>query len=271
MVFFAGLPGTGKSLLAHQLAHLAHAAGRAVAMLQWDVARPALEASVAGSRYPLKEGVSHNVIRVASGLWARAAIAEWAAAVTPNHLLIGETPLVGHRFVELVRPAGDQAEQFLSSQECRFVIPVPSHAVRDFLEAERDRRIAQPLHDREREDAPPKVLRDLWHTLAHVAEKLGIAPGVTAREGDDPAAGAVPYDPVVYRRVYESVLKHRHTDSIRLDTILPTGTFSVYDFTVPRSDLVPTSAESARFIREVESRFPDVDALEREVERWWVT
>ena len=27
LVFFAGLPGTGKSLLSHQLAHLAHAMG----------------------------------------------------------------------------------------------------------------------------------------------------------------------------------------------------------------------------------------------------
>ena len=47
-VFFAGLPGTGKSLLIHQLAHLAHARGRRVHLLQWDVARPAFEASPAG-------------------------------------------------------------------------------------------------------------------------------------------------------------------------------------------------------------------------------
>src|SRR5436309_1145639 len=37
-VFFAGLPGTGKSLLIHQLAHLAHARGRRIRLLQWDVA-----------------------------------------------------------------------------------------------------------------------------------------------------------------------------------------------------------------------------------------
>ncbi len=270
MVFFAGLPGTGKSLLAHQLAHLAHAAGRTVDLLQWDVARPAIEASDAGSRYPPKDGVARSIIRVASGLWARAAVAQWAAASAPDHLLIGETPLVGHRFIELARPAGDQAEQFLAAQDCRFVIPVPSHAVRGFLEAERERRIAHPLHDQEREDAPPHVLRDLWNTLTQVAERLGIA-SVTAREGVDPSAGAVPYDPVVYQRVYETVLRHRHADSIHLETILPTGTFSVYDFAVPRRDLVPTPAESARFIRQVEACFPDVDAVEREVERWWVT
>ena len=36
LVFFAGMPGTGKSLLVHLLAHLAHAAGRPVHLLQWD-------------------------------------------------------------------------------------------------------------------------------------------------------------------------------------------------------------------------------------------
>jgi adenylylsulfate kinase-like enzyme len=51
LVCFAGLPGTGKSLLSHQFAHLAHAMGRTVHMLQWDVARPVFEASPAGQRY----------------------------------------------------------------------------------------------------------------------------------------------------------------------------------------------------------------------------
>ena len=50
MVFVAGLPGTGKSLVIHQLAHLAADAGRAVHLLQWDVARPVFEASAAGRR-----------------------------------------------------------------------------------------------------------------------------------------------------------------------------------------------------------------------------
>src|SRR5919201_3102249 len=44
MVFFAGLPGTGKSFLVHQLTHLAVARGRRVHLLQWDVARPMFEA-----------------------------------------------------------------------------------------------------------------------------------------------------------------------------------------------------------------------------------
>ena len=58
LVFFAGLPGTGKSLLIHQLAHLAHGRGRHVHLLQRDVARPVFEASRAGRRHPQVHGVT---------------------------------------------------------------------------------------------------------------------------------------------------------------------------------------------------------------------
>jgi adenylylsulfate kinase-like enzyme len=62
MVFLAGLPGTGKSLLAHQLAHMASDAGRTIHLLQWDVARPVFEASAAGTPHqlsrPFFEGAS---------------------------------------------------------------------------------------------------------------------------------------------------------------------------------------------------------------------
>jgi len=50
LVFFAGLPGTGKSLLIHQLVHLAYARGRRIHLLQWDVARPVFEESGPGRR-----------------------------------------------------------------------------------------------------------------------------------------------------------------------------------------------------------------------------
>ena len=77
MVFFAGLPGTGKSLLVHQVAHLAFGVGRSVHLLQWDVARPVFEASPAGRRYPLVDGVTQAVIRKAAGLWVRQALVTW--------------------------------------------------------------------------------------------------------------------------------------------------------------------------------------------------
>src|SRR5262249_12663657 len=147
-VFFAGLPGTGKSLMVNQLAHLAQAAGRTVHLLQWDTARPAFEASPAGQRYPVVDGVTQGVVRKAVGLWVPAALLDWERRhPDPGHLLVGETPLVGNRFVELARPADDAAEARLTAPGTAFVIPVPSREVRVHMEGERARRAARPLHE----------------------------------------------------------------------------------------------------------------------------
>jgi hypothetical protein len=274
LVFFVGLPGTGKSLLVHQLAHLAGASGRSIHLLQWDVARPPFEVSPAARRYPPVDGVTHPVIRKAAGLWARHAITRWSERhPDPRHLLIGETPFAGNRFVELAQRLDDRAEPLLADPSCRFVIAVPSAEVRRFLEAQRERRAAEPLHPREREDAPPHVLRDLWRDLSAVAHQMGIATPEasrgTGRESASGADGPPPFDPVAYRRVYEAVLRHRNVDIVALDTILPTEKLSVYDFESAPLDLAPTEAETEQFIREVEHRYAGPAALEREIVRWW--
>ena len=62
VICFAGLPGTGKSLMIHQLAHLAHLRGRTISLLQWDTARPPFEASEAGRRYPQVGGVDRKSV-----------------------------------------------------------------------------------------------------------------------------------------------------------------------------------------------------------------
>lgn len=269
-VFVAGLPGTGKSLLVHQLAHLAHAAGRPVHLLQWDVARPAIERSPAGAAYPVVDGVTHGAIRIAAGLWARDAVARWVRGTPPpGHILIGETPLVGHRFIELVRVAGDEAEPFLSGLGCRFVIPVPSIEVRRAIEAERARRIEWPVHDREREDAPPSVLRSQWAALAKIAPLIGAGP--TPSQGRAPGGTAsIPYDPGVYERVYRLVLRRRHAQSIPLRTLLPAADVSVYHFAVPTLDLAPSPEEAAAFVRLVEGRFPNPLAIESAIDQWYL-
>lgn len=265
LVFFAGLPGTGKSLLIHQLAHLAHGRGRRVHLLQWDVARPVFEASGPGRRYPQDRGVTHGAIRLAVGRWARQALVRWDREHPgAEHLLIGETPCVGHRLIELARPGDDAAERLLAADGTRFVVPVPSREVRRHLEAERARRAGRPVHPREAEDAPHDVLRDLWRQLVSVAHALGIVDAPP-----DPAA-EVPYDPDVYQRVYVRVLARRRTSTLPLDTLLPTAAFSVYDFRVPTRELVPMDDEAARFVEMVEATCGDPEALRREIERWWV-
>jgi hypothetical protein len=258
-VFVAGLPGTGKSLLIHQLAHLASASGRRVHLLQWDVARPAFEASAAGRRYPQDRGVTHALIRIAVGRWARPAIARWDAAQPPSALLVGETPFVGHRFIDLARLLDDAAERVLTSPTTRFVIPVPSLSLRRHLEAERARRAAAPLHVREREDAPPDVLSGVWRELVGVATSLGVLH----------VAADTDYDPVVYRAVYERLLTRRHVETLMLDERLPTAGLSAYDFGISTTDLVPSEEDTARFIGDAEREYADPAAVERAVADWF--
>jgi hypothetical protein len=241
-VFAAGLPGTGKSLVIRELAHVAANAGRPVHLLQWDVARPVFEASKSGRRYPVVDGVTHPIVRRAVGLWARRALAAWQRRhAGAEHLLIGETPLVGGRLIELARHADDAAEPLLSAPTCRFAIVVPSVEVRQFIERERDRCAVRPRNPRERE-------------VVDVARQMGVSVGV------DPHAR---YEPDVYRLVYERVLCHRQTDTLRLDIVLPTEDRSVYDLTVPHRDLRPDEDEAEAAVREAEALGVG------DVERWW--
>lgn len=264
-VFVAGLPGTGKSLLIHQLVQLAHQQGRAVSLLQWDVARPAIENHAAAGAYPAHRGVTHGVVRVAVGRWARDAVARWAErAAGSRALLVGEAPLVGHRLVELVRCVDDAAEPVLGDPRTRFVIPVPSRELRRHLEAERSRRAAQPLHPREREDAPPAVLQDLWRQLAGVAATLGMT--------DAPASGApAPYDPELYRAVYQHVLRRRHVEVLRVDEVLPTATMSPYDLGIAVDDLQAGAEEAEAVIAGAGRDWADPAALELALGHWYDT
>ncbi len=249
-VFFAGLPGTGKSLFVHQVAHLAHQTGLRTHLLQWDVMRPPFEASAAGQRYPVVDGVTHVVIRRAVGLWARGKVFEWSQGhVGTGEILIGEVPLVGNRLIELVTPADDAVESFLASVNCVFSLPVPSNDVRHHIEAQRRHRFQVPQHARELEDAPPDVMRDTWQELLRSAFETGLLAAA-------PAADA-PYDSNVYRTLYEHLLQHRHSRTIEVETLLPTDAMSVYDYPPGCVFLQPAETEIEGWVRQAER---DLDA-----------
>lgn len=262
MVFFAGLPGTGKSLLIHQLSHLAATVNRRVHLLQWDVARPVFETHRAARRYPVEHGVTHGVIRKAIGLWVRQAVAVWHRDYPGyDHLLIGETPFIGNRFVELAQCLDDATEPLLTTADCVFVIPVPSLQLRRFIEAERRRRSDNPVHEREGEDAPPQVLQQLWQELVQTAPFLCI--------DDAPTKTGTAYDPLLYQRVYEALLRHRHTRVMPIDTILPTPQLSVYDFSIPHTHLAPIAKDVEASIHTIENRYADAATLQRALRQWY--
>ncbi|MXZ76572.1 MAG: hypothetical protein F4207_04830 [Gemmatimonadetes bacterium] len=266
MVFLAGLPGTGKSLLLQQLAILAHGRGRSPHLLQWDVCRlPFLTNDRVKEHYHEKDGITHAGVRKAVGLWARRAVGQWAETHRDDRdILIGEVPIIGNRLVELVRREQDPVEPLLSDGESAyFAIPTPSRRVRRLIETQRKERSVSPLHEREKGDAQPDIMYALWEDLQAVALRFGLLD----ETGQSCGAGA--YDPDLYCDTYSALLKHRPAGRIDLDMLLSTEGRSVYDLSAGQRDLVPSAPEVEAAIREMEDRFARPEALAQAVEQWY--
>jgi len=240
LVFFAGLPGVGKSLLLQQMTMMALAGGRRVTLLQWDIARQPFETP----RYPLSDGATHPLVIRATGAWLRGALVDWdARAKKPADMLIGEVPLNGGRFMELTWSIADEAESLLRDKRTQFLIPVPSRSVRALIEAKRERSIAEPQHENEAHDAPPDLLRALWLDLYRVGVALGLAP---------PTTSDAPYSPAVYEAVYRHLLQHRHAQVLPIDDPLQ-PTASVYDQAEPLPFLRATAAQAETILADLEA------------------
>ena len=180
MVFIAGLaPVWARASCSESWRRQRNRHARRVHLLQWDVARRPFDAPALLARYPEVDGITHAVLRKAAGLWARDAAAAWVERhLDGEGLLAGETPLIGHRFVELVEACpGRQAEAALSSEATRFIVPVPTVAVKQAIEAARAATTTTPRHERERADAVPSVIRLLWAELLAAATQLAAASG----------------------------------------------------------------------------------------------
>jgi hypothetical protein len=264
LVFIVGLPGVGKSLLAQQLALMAHAAGRNVHLLQWDVARqPFVSHEYVLKNYPEVDGITDGVVRKAIGLWARSAIGPWYQRHPDEAgLLIGEVPLIGNRLVELVQRDDDDAEPILGSSITRFVVPVPSRELRRVMVGKREASSANPQHEREQADAIPQVLQAAWLELYRIAQLVGITSTAASRQ---PA-----YDPDVYQSIYSMLLKYRYRQVVPLAETLPTENQSVYDLWIDQRELAPTMEQVRGYIAQVEQRYPDRQALTREIDQWYV-
>ena len=240
LVFFAGLPGVGKSLLLQQLALLARERGRTVHLLQWDVARQPFESP----RYPLRDGATHPLVIRAVGTWARGAVLDWQAAFGAGvDMLIGELPLIGGRLLELAQPMDDRTEDLLRGPRARFVLPLPSREVRRAIEAKRERTILAPRHDNEAHDAPPDLLRSLWQDLYRVAFQLGMVE----------AANDAPYSPAIYAAVYRHLLSRRTCLQLDIDQVLPAGA-SAYAGLDGLPNLCATQAEAERVLTRLEAQ-----------------
>ena len=127
MIFFTGLPASGKSFFIRALISMAGANGRRVHLMRWDAGLAPFQTDDILARYPDVADGSHPIVRKAAGLWGRQAVARWLD-LHPDHadLLVGEFPIVGNRFSELVKVLPDEVEAALVSLETAFVYPVPT-------------------------------------------------------------------------------------------------------------------------------------------------
>lgn len=260
MIFLAGLPGTGKSLLLKQLALMAEQAGRTVHMLQWDVTRSAFETVVFLQKYPEVKGVTHPAIRKAVGLWARQGVKQWYETYADtDHMLLGEVPLVGNRLTELTQSLADGAETILAGDKTFFVVPVPSKTVRQKIESARAQSIANPKHEKERNDANPYVLNLLWCDVAKVGYELEFT--------TVPPVEPIIYDPDVYAAVYRHLLTHRQHEILKIDMVLtPNG--SAYELVIGGGELKATAEEVETTFRMIEQQMTDQE-LETAVSDWY--
>ena len=258
-VFFAGLPGVGKSLYIRELAGTAHSMGRRVHSLQWDVARPAFTSPSIAARYPDRDNICNPMVRKGVGQWVRQAVLRWDRENAGDQsILIGEVPLIGHRLLELVQVHTDAAEAILADARTLFVTPVPSVAVRAAIEQARSRTFTNPSNPREREDAPVDVVRKSWEEVRSLAVDLGFAKAT--------ATNTVPFDPDAYAGVYRHLLRKRNSLTLRVEVELKQAA-SVYDHHVDVTDVVPTYAEAEAIIARLECEHTPAQ-IEAEVARW---
>ncbi len=257
IVFFAGLSGVGKSLYIQQLAKISASRGRVVHLLQWDLTREAFQTPEIMHKYPEINGLTHAVIRKAVGLWARRGIAKWNEEYcAEENILIGELPLVGNRLIEVVQSIDDAIEALLASELTRFIVPVPSVELRQYIVSRRSNSISKPQHERELHDAPPAMVELNWQQILDMSQLLGLC---------EASSGA--YDPDIYARAYAYLLQNRQFRCLRIDAALPV-VGSVYELGVVRSELSATAADVADIFAQLERDFTR-EQLQQDVEHWY--
>jgi hypothetical protein len=261
MVFFTGLPASGKSFLLREQITMAVAAGRRVHMIRWDAGLASFARDSILARYPDVEDGSHPVIRKAAGLWGRQAVARWLSEhPDPAEMLIGEAPIIGNRYSEFVQVLPDAAEPAMGSDATAFFYPVPTCDVRGKLEAIRRATFANPQHPDEAKDAPPAIMNLAWRLTCAKAIELGLA---SAEDIEDQST----YDETIYRRFFDHLLRHRNARAIDVETLY-SGGGSAHDLEGSVSELVPTPGEVANAIATIEAAMTPEKAA-REVDDWY--
>ncbi|WP_170431592.1 hypothetical protein [Ruegeria arenilitoris] len=258
MVFFTGLPASGKSFLLRQQIPVSVSLGRRVHIMRWDTGLAAFQTEDILARYPDVSDGTHPLIRKAAGLWGRRALARWQVEHTdPTDMIVGEVPIIGNRFSEFIQAQPDQVEPALASEETTFIYPVPTKSLRANLEAIRRSTFANPKHPDEARDAPPSTMELAWRQTCAKAAELGLVSEVDIHS---------PYEETIYVRFFEHLLHHRNAIGIAVDTIY-SDAGSAHDLDVNVLELSASQDDVQCAIAEVEAACT-VEEAARDVENW---
>ena len=259
IIFVAGLPSSGKSLLLQQLTILAHQAGRNVHSMQWDSARRAFETGAWLKKYPETDNVTHPGIRKAVGLWVRRGVERWVEEYSAQEdILIGELPVVGGRFVELLQQADDSAENLLKSDAVLFFVPVPTREMRKVITGQRAKTFANPRNEQETKDAPIHIVEGEWLATRQLHNRWHGVPDVPDRDRE--------YDPGIYIDVFNRLLSFRNSEILNVDRKFAIDG-SAYDRPVEVRELTPSADEVQAAYHVLEMLYPG-SAAARAADAW---
>lgn len=210
VVIFSGLPGVGKSLYINAFKAIAQHNNKDVDVIQWDIARKSFETKYIHNHYPMGDGTVHNGLKLIAGHWLIDTIKQWVEFnKNSDNILLIEAPLVRNRFIELMQKQHDEnIENFLASNLCQVVVPIPNREVRAAIESERKRQVSEEA--KVWSGAKPSVMLMLWKDTCIIANEFGKQIDV---------AGQPAYDPEVYKYVYAKILKHRHHILLEINEI----------------------------------------------------
>lgn len=259
VIFVAGLPSSGKSLMLQQLTILADQAGRPIHTMQWDAARRAFETPEWLAVYPEVDNLTHPGIRKAVGLWVRDAVARWMQAhASGPAILIAELPVVGGRFAELLHPGSDGAEPLLASDQVQFFVPIPTDPMRAVITGHRAKTFANPRNEQETKDAPIAIVEGDWLAARQLYNAWTDQP-------NDPARDAT-YSAEIYHHVFTRLLRFRNAELLSVDRSFAT-TGSAYDRTAPVTELAASTAEVAAAYQALTKAFPG-DSVAQATANW---
>jgi len=259
LVVFSGLPGVGKSLYIREFKLIAKSLDIELDVIQWDVARKAFETSFIAKHFPMGEGTVHEGVKLMAGHWLMDELRLWYDTYNDSaRILLIEAPLVGHRFIELVKPVDDsELESFLSSDRTTVVMPIPSIEVRSKIETERKRQVKEDA--KVWSGAKPSVMLMLWKMTCTIANEFGKNIDLSSQPK---------YDPEIYAFVFKKILKHRNFVPLIIDEVFgipESDEASLHDDTSFKAD----EATANHYAQMVLENYDDL-ALEKITKSWYI-